>query len=390
MKASFLLSSVLLSTFLFGVFTGMAKGQSAAVPTIDDIINGIKSSENLFFQLDSFMVHCERIRSEDITPSRFGGGYTNVAFIVAKKDAKWFTSKAFTEVGQVGADGLNMVGGVWTPLEPQISVLKNRLLLEWVQYGERASVDLFANSNNVHQCFDYFRHMGWNASRRMVEADGGNYEVLLAIPALGDHLDHPFLPEFLEQNKRRYIVHPTREYVDGFLCWVVEYPGMDKLWIDTKHGYAVRKRIYHWGPGKPRKFAILNQDWKEVSPGLWLPHKQIVDKYASIVSEDSKIWDQVTARMYYEVKEILIDDVPDSLFEVSLPVGTRVTDFVRDVQYTIWDPNTDPFAGPIELASGSNRWIVFRALSIIAGSVMFFVGLWLILRKMEMQKKEGK
>ena len=372
--------SFLLSVFFFNVSIGVA---NEVPPTVGDIIGGIKASENNFFQLDSFLVNCGRKKSENITPSRYGGGYINVAFIVAKSGDQWFTSKAFTEVGQKGPSGDNTVRGVWTPLEPEISVLKKDILLEWVQYGERASVDRFADSHNVHQCFDYFRHIGWNVSRRIVETDGGNYDAVLKIPALNDYLDHPFLPEFLEKNKSRYVVHPDREDVDGFLCWVVEYPGMDRLWIDVDHGYAVRKRIYHWGPGKPRKFAVLNQDWKEVTPGLWLPHKQIVDKYASIVSEDSKIWDQVTARMHYEVEEILIDNVPDSLFEVSLPVGTRVIDLVRGTQYTIYDPSTDPFAGPIELASRANRFVIFRAITIIIGSILIIVAVWRMLSRME-------
>jgi hypothetical protein len=87
--------------------------------------------------------------------------------------------------------------------------------------------------------------------------------------------------------------------------------------------------------------------------------------------------------MYYEVEEILIDCVPDSLFEVSLPIGTRVIDSARDTIYTIYDSNTDPFAGPIELARGTNRWVMVRAICIIFGSIMIFIGVWWMLSRME-------
>jgi hypothetical protein len=383
MKTS-VLSSILSSlVILFGAFADLAQGQSATVPTVNDIFNGIKAAESRFFQLDSFLVNSERIKSEDITPSRYSGGFIDVEFIVAKSGNRWFTSKAFTQIGQKNADGLNMLGEIWVPLDPQISILKNNLLLEWRQYGEMASVESLTEGRNTHQCFDFFRHVGWNISRHVVESGSEKYDTVQKIPSLEDYLDHPFLPEFLEKNKSKYRVHPTREEVDGFPCWVVEYPDMDKFWVDTEHGYAIRKRIYHWEPGKPKKYAIHNQDWKEVAPEIWLPHKQVVDKYASIVSEDSKIWNQVTARMYYETKEIRINNVSEDLFNVVLPVGTQVIDMARDTVYYITESGADPFAGPIDQGVKANRWGVLRAITIIAGSIMIFTGFWLMLRKGE-------
>ena len=372
--SSLLLSS--LSLFLFGATVGMAN--EVSIPTIDNIIDGIKSSEKRFFHLDSFLVNCERKKTETVTPSRFSGGYINVAFIVAKSANQWFTSKAFTEVGQKDSEGRNIVRGVFTPLEPSLLLFKNHLLLDWNQSSVHVIVDHFADGHNAHGRFDYFRHIGWNVSRLLIESENKNYDTVRK-NLFDDDIDHPFLPEFLEKNKGKYVVHPIQENIDGFPCWVVEFPGMDKLWIDTEHGHAVRKRVYHFGEGKPRKYAILNQEWKEVMPGLWLPHKQIVDKYVSILAEDSKIWDQVTARMYYEVEEILINTVPDELFDVSLPAGTHVLDITRGTQYTVWDPDTDPFAGPIEQSLKVNRYVMLRAITIIIGSVLIVFAVWWLL-----------
>jgi len=364
----------------------MGMANEVSPPTINAIVAGVKSSENSFLQLNSFLINCERKKTETIAPSRFSGGYINVAFIVAKSGSRWFTSKAFTEVGQKNHEGHNIVRGVFTPLEPDILLLKNHLSLEWDQSSVHAIVDHFTDGHfNLHGRFDYFRHIGWNMSRYLVESENKSYDTILK--DFEDLLDHPFLPEFLEQNREKYVVHPNTEDVDGFRCWVVEYPGMDKMWIDVEHGFAVRKRIYHFGEGKPRKFAIRNQEWKEVAPDLWLPHKQTVDKYVSILPEDPKIWDQVTARMYYEVNEILINSVPDELFDVILPVGTHVVDIARDARYTIWDPNVDPFAGPIEQALKVNRHVKYRALGIIIGSIIIFIAVWQILSRMEKRQK---
>jgi len=385
---TFVLSSLLsFPMVLFCVLVSAA--DAVPTPTVDGIIDGIKASERRFFQLDSFLVNCERKRSEDITPSRFSGGYLNVVFIVAKSGNRWFTSKAFTEVGQQDSEGRNMItlkggGHLWSPLEPHVLLLKNHLSLEWRQFSEYASVDPFEgeHTKNAHSRFDYFRHVGWNVSRHLIESENKDYDVVRKT-LFEDDIDHPFLPEFLEKNKNRYTVHPNQEEADGFPCWVVEYPEMDKFWVDTEHGYAIRKRIYHWEKGKPKKFAILNQDWKEVAPELWLPYKQIVDKYASIVAEDSQIWNEVTARMYYEINEILINNVPDNVFEIALPIGTHVTDNARKTQYTIWDPNTDPFAGPIAQGLNVNRYVKYRAIGIIIGSIMILIAVWRMLRRRE-------
>jgi hypothetical protein len=379
---------LLLPMFFFGAFLVVVNAES--VPTVNDILRGLKASESQFFQLDSFLVNCERKKSEDIMPSQYSGKYSNVAFIVAKKGEQWFTSKAFTEVGQKNSEGDNIVRGIYSPLEPDLLLFKKHLLLEWHQSSVHAIVDRFIDGHSAHGRFDYFRHIGWNMSRFLIESEGKNYDTILKDPGFDDVLNHPFLPEYLEKNKSRYIVRPTCEEVDGFPCWVVEYPGMDKLWVDTEQGDAVRKRIYHVGVGKPRKFAIHNQDWKEVAPKLWLPHRQIVDKYVSIDVESPKIWDQVTARMYYEVNKILINTVPDELFDVELPVGTHVYDIARDTRYTVYDENTDPFAGPIEFGLKANRWVKIRAICIIVGSIMIFMAFWLWLRRMEMREREGK
>jgi hypothetical protein len=165
MKTLFLSSLLLFSMVILDVSAGAA---SEVPPTVGTIIEGIKASESRFFQLNSFLVNCERKKSEDITQSRYSGGYTNVAFVVSKSGDRWFASKTFTQVGQKDANGLNMVGSTWVPLEPQICLLKNRLLLDWAQYGTYASVDLFGTGQNIHRYNDYFLHVGWNVSRRIL------------------------------------------------------------------------------------------------------------------------------------------------------------------------------------------------------------------------------
>jgi hypothetical protein len=367
--------------------TMILEGDETIVPTVEDILVGMKQSESLFFQSESFLVRVERVKCEEITPSRYSGRYLNAEFIVAKKGSSWFTSKTFTQIGKENKDGKNMAKlpdgkELLVPLKPQINILKNHLVLEWNQNSTAASVQKFTNGGNMHQCTDFFRQIGWDLSKCLIESEGENYASVKTKEAwLGDYIDHPFLPDFLEKHLSKYTLNPVQEKVDGFPCWVIEYPKMDKIWIDCEHGYIVRKRIYHWGPGQPKKFAIHNKDFREVKQGIWLPSQQIVDKYTSIISEDKKIWDKVASRLYYETKEIVIDHVPENIFDVKPEEGLQIVDSVRDTIYRISDSNSDPFAGAIAQGIKANRYVMFRAILIIIGSVLILIAVWLMFKK---------
>ncbi len=362
------------------------------VPRVHDICDGIKNAESSFFLNDSFLVIARRVKCEEITPNRFSGGYLNSEFIVAKKGTMWFTSKTFTQIGETNKDGNNVVQTpdgteVYVPLEPMINILKNHRVFEWNKNNISASVRNFTDGGNMHQSTDYFRQVGWNVSRYIVKAGGGNYEAAKKRESLGDYLDHPFLPEFLEANLAKYRVNSVQEEIDGFPCWVVEYPGMDKFWVDSEHGYAIRKRIYHWGPNQARKFAIHNMDFREVKPGIWLPYRQIVDKYASIVSEKKDIWDKVASRLNYEVQEIIFDDIPEQYFDANVSDGLQILDAVRNTKYTISSSESaDPFAGPIGQGIKANRFVMIRSLIILCGSIVTLIAVWMKFRKKAMAR----
>ncbi|GHT18187.1 hypothetical protein FACS1894189_5700 [Planctomycetales bacterium] len=364
------------------------------IPTVYEILEGIQTNESSFFKNDSFLVRCQRTKCEEITKSRYSGGYLNTEFIVAKKDSKWLTSKQFIHKGVQNKEGRNIVNGLWVPLEPETYIVKGQGVFGWLQYGTSASIDMFSNgSGNMHQCCDYFRHIGWDLSRHLVEDKQENYDLLMQKEWLKDYLDHPFLPDFLEKNRSNYKISPQQEDVDGFPCWVVEYPGMDKFWIDTEHGYVVRKRVYHWEPGKPKKFAIHNSDFREVKPGIWLPYKQIVDKYASIKSEEPKIWDKIASRLYYQLEEVLINDVSDGIFDIKPPAGTRIVDNIRGIIYTIHDETKDPFEDPIKqgiaVLKARDRMAMWRFIGVVVINICIILFIWLHLRAKARQNREN-
>src|SRR5262249_60825206 len=52
---------------------------------------------------------------------------------------------------------------------------------------------------------------------------------------------HPFYLHVALAQKE-YRVHPRQEQVAGAWCHVVEFPGVDKLWVDPAIGFSVRRR----------------------------------------------------------------------------------------------------------------------------------------------------
>jgi hypothetical protein len=74
-------------------------GVGSVPPTLSQIIDGMTKAQADFFNNDSFLIRCSRTRCEEVTRCRFSGGYTNVEFIVANKDACCFTSKKFIVTG---------------------------------------------------------------------------------------------------------------------------------------------------------------------------------------------------------------------------------------------------------------------------------------------------
>ena len=380
-----LCSSYLLAVLICGC------GVVLSAPTVTEVVTAIQEMERFLFKDAPFHVDYSRNKCEEATRSRYSGGYLNVRFALAHRGKKWYSLKQFLVVGEENEHGSNIVTldngqKISVPLEPKIIVTKENTHLEWKPYGRHSIVlqHLASDGNNVFQNLDYLRHVGLNPAKHIANTMGADITRLSNIEWLKDDLDHPFLPDFIEQNSSKYKVLSTQENVDDFPCWILEYPGMDKIWVDAERGFAVRKRVYHWGPGQPRKFGIHNLDFKEVKPGLWLPEKQIIEKYASIKSENKNIWDQVTSRLYYQLDRVDFDEnVPDALFSITPSPGTYVMDMIRGVEYTVTDPNQDPFAGPIELARGVNRWIMFRAITIIIGSILIFIAVWRMLSRME-------
>lgn len=328
-------------------------------PTIDTIVERLSDIERTFFQSESLRLLYERTASRDLEASAVSGQLSPAEWQFAYRGDKWFLERRFTKPMKTPS--------LVIPGQPTTIVIKDGVLLEWMQDAQSATVAPFRLGINSYQGLNYTRALSLDAPKYIARSGGADLaQVRKKYP---DHAGLPFLPEFLIANKDHYRVSTNQEMVEGVKCWIVQWPGMDRIALDPERGFALVSRSYHWGPGKPARSRFVNSGFREVQPGLWLPFAVTETTFASIHAEQQTLWGKATALSEYKVKSIEFNQVPDSLFDVRLSPNTRVIDTVRKLQYsTPANPDADALSDALAEAILQSRsrgalvkWIVIGA-----------------------------
>ncbi len=103
--------------------------------------------------------------------------------------------------------------------------------------------------------------------------------------------------------------------------------GPDKVWLDPKLGYAVRKRETLYSPGVPAEIRRC-MDFEEGPPGFWLP-RTIWWERCGPPKAPAPYAGKPLARYVYTVSSLTVNDVPDALFELKIEPGWQVVDTSR-------------------------------------------------------------
>jgi hypothetical protein len=334
------------STFLLVIALGHSSVGHCAEgpPTIDDIVNGITQFERAVFESDSVFIHYERYESIDELKTVASGGYLDAEWLLAKRGDTWLLRRRFTKPSEKEVEG-----ELFIPKEPTVHVLKDGLVLEWLGNRQQAFVDQFKDGRNIFRGLFYTDHLSLDVGRRIAESAGVVDQMDSLREYYADELMRPFLPAWLNEHRNKYSVATQPIEFNGRTCWVVEWPEMDRFLVDVEWGYAIPRRTYHWGPGKPRKYEFINEDYREVKSGVWLPFHQTELRYASIVAENRSIWDKVASRSEYRVHKIEFDNIDESVLDVALPAGTHVWDFARNFEYVVsGDDDDEPFSKAVD------------------------------------------
>ena len=341
-KAAFQLGRILLSSAsLACLFLNQRNSCAAEPPTIESIIEGIAETEALMFDSESFTLRFRLVASKTVTKAKSAGNHLLSEWTIANLDDKWYAKRFF-----LGSDEADDTGESGRPL---VQVVRGDMELEWRQaHGSAALNRVEGASINIYQGLSYFRGLSLDSPKYIIRSLGVEAQLPEIKKRKRKYVDHPFLPQHIINNKESYRVLPTPETIDGSSCWVVEWKGMDRFWVDPDRGFAVVNREHAWAPGTPLRYKTSNSDYREVKPGLWLPHLQIVDAYFDPDRFEKKLAGKIRFRDTYELLGVEFDSLNEEFFDVSLPAGTRVYDATRDFTYTVSNESSDPFSLPLE------------------------------------------
>jgi hypothetical protein len=134
-----------------------------------------------------------------------------------------------------------------------------------------------------------------------------------------------------------YRVLPNMQVVDGFPCHVVT-SGPDTIWIDTEHGFAMRRRVWFQMRNLSRPpvlaFIHVNKDFRQCADNIWLPHQCYRLDFAGTLEPANS---QGTLSEVHAVtaKAIQVNSVKDDLFELAFPAGTKVQDLATNKSYVV-------------------------------------------------------
>jgi hypothetical protein len=116
------------------------------------------------------------------------------------------------------------------------------------------------------------------------------------------------------------VVRPRQELVDGHWCHVLEHPGLDRLWVDTRRGCALLARESYAGKYQALMQRLELGGHREAAPGVWLPgwlRNVQYDYLARTPEARAKPAGDATC----DVLEARANDVDDALFRFTPPPG---------------------------------------------------------------------
>jgi hypothetical protein len=294
-------------------FIGLAASSAMAQtpPTLDQILEAMRRAESRFFGNESMLVKYERIKVTNMLPS---SGELPVEMTIAYRGNKWFVQKRFTHPMKTAQ--------YVVPSKPKIQVVKDGFILDWDQSANLVYVDEKGGLGlGLYYGLLYTRNLSLDAPKYIAKCGGPDLSTVRE--KVPDIAALPFYPEYFRQNMVHYKILPKTETVSGMDCWVLEWPGMDRLWVAPTRDYAVVRRAYCWGPSKPLRLDVTHADYREVKPGFWLPFSTIEDKYADIRAGSVKEaeWGKIAAHIENKVTSLTVDNLEDSFFDSTCLAG---------------------------------------------------------------------
>lgn len=191
------------------------------------------------------------------------------------------------------------------------------------------------------------------------------------------------LPGMVEENLAKYKLRPRLEAIDGFSCHVLEWPGIDIIWLDAAHGFVARKRQFSFD-SKHLALTWLSRDLTEYAAGFWLPKTQHLDRYTS--PHDRLEDGPPKLRSRYVTRLLKADFTPkgDDFFKVPIAEGERllVGDTVRNITYWRHPNGTDPVQNVLHDVTTRTRSHKMSYLLLVNGVIIGLIMIVMLARRL--------
>jgi hypothetical protein len=173
-----------------------------------------------------------------------------------------------------------------------------------------------------------------------LEGNAGHYMDMINIP-VGPNaqkilLTPSYIPTALQMSTF-YRVLPKLENVDGFDCHVVT-SGWDTFWLDDANGGCMRRRVLFRKTGEDDPgclhYVFACKKFVEAYPGVWLPQECNRLDFGTQMDPPA-LRGVLAATNVVVAKQLKVNNVPDSRFEIDFPPGTQVQDLVKHKAFIV-------------------------------------------------------
>jgi len=209
-----------------------------------------------------------------------------------------------------------------------------------------------AFNGDYYQVYTPAEKTGFIARSKDPFVDSDAYMRALAIPVSdrdGSFVSRTeyFFPYVLDHADFEWKVSPKLEIVDGAECHVLESKFRQRIRVDPRIGYAMRFRERYWPvkdrPANQLPLGVRNlfSSYRQLADGIRLPQRIDSVQYTS-PSLPENLWNRVRFVVVRQAAKLAINEqVEDSLFTLSFPSGTVVTDTIRNRAYRIGSANEE-------------------------------------------------
>jgi hypothetical protein len=321
--------------FSFGIVFHVTSGAAQEAPPstlgLEELIKGMKPLDEAFdSSKHSFLIHYHSTHHDVDSSGK----------IIANQDS--WTDCEYARKGELAYVHLKRKTDDITTVAEEYYVWRDNI--SQMKMGHTVTVF----DHLIPQMYTYYYYTNSicvNAMRLLYFRNVADQLKAFGAKGPGEDISRMFQPATMAGTRKSFHVRPRLEQVGETWCHVADWPNACTLWIDSTHGFLIRKVEHRRGE---RIFRThINNDLYEAMSGVWLPRLQEMVLYAPPSATKGKP-QAVSKRQYTKLVKIEFDTVADSLFK--LPIGNdeaiNVADTVRQMSYQRV-PGEDPVEGAL-------------------------------------------